>query len=26
VIEAEVLDSSQRHFSQSWSVPAAAQM
>ena len=26
VIEAEVLDSSQRHFSQRWSVPAAAQM
>jgi sulfur-oxidizing protein SoxY len=26
VIEAEVLDSNQRHFSQSWSVPAAAQM
>ena len=26
VIEAEVLDSSQRHFSQSWSVPAATQM
>ena len=26
VIEAEVLDSSQRHFSQSWLVPAAAQM
>jgi sulfur-oxidizing protein SoxY len=26
VIEVEVLDSNQRHFSQSWSVPAAAQM
>jgi sulfur-oxidizing protein SoxY len=26
VIKAEVLDSSQRHFSQSWPVPAAAQM
>ena len=26
VINAEVLDSSQRHFSQSWPVPAAAQM
>jgi sulfur-oxidizing protein SoxY len=26
VIEAEVLDSNQRHFSQRWSVPAAAQM
>jgi len=26
VINAEVLDSNQRHFSQSWSVPAAAQM
>jgi sulfur-oxidizing protein SoxY len=26
VIKAEVLDSSQRHFSQSWSVPAAEQM
>jgi sulfur-oxidizing protein SoxY len=26
VIKAEILDSSQRHFSQSWPVPAAAQM
>ncbi len=26
VIKAEVLDSSQRHFSQSWPVPAPAQM
>ena len=26
VIEAEILDSSQRHFSQSWPVPPAAQM
>lgn len=26
VIKAEILDSSQRHFSQSWPVPAAPQM
>jgi sulfur-oxidizing protein SoxY len=26
VIKAEILDSNQRHFSQSWPVPAAAQM
>ena len=26
VIKAEVFDSNQRHFSQSWPVPAAAQM
>ena len=26
VIKAEILDSSQRHFSQSWPVPPAAQM
>ena len=26
VIKAEILDSSQRHFSQSWPVPAGAQM
>jgi hypothetical protein len=26
VIKAEILDSSQRHFSQTWPVPAAAQM